>query len=528
VRGWRRRPGALVAAMALVLTGCLWPGARHAASGDTTGPLTIGIRQLSTLDPDLRANPSDLIVADQIFEPLVGFDPQSDALVPKLAASWDTELGGSRFVFHLRPGARFQNGAAVTASDVAFSLNRLALKATASPLAYLMAPVAGFDEVNVTGTATSLSGVQVLDPHTLQITLSSPWVDFPYVLTDPATAPIPAAAFLADPGGFMQHPIGSGPYELAPATRLPNSLVLQRFPGYWGPAPPIKLVRFTVNPHPGSVLTDLRTGALDIGEVPSGSMAAGLARFGSRGFTPLAGGLYLGFNLADPALSDLRLRQAVSMAIDRQAIASQIYDNIVVPADGIVPSGLPGQSQLACGVTCTYLPAEARSLVQQAFPTGGPTLTLDYPAGDPNAPVAMAIARDLEAVGISLRLEAESPNDYYASLSANTQELFLQVWVADYPLSDWFLTPLFGAGSLDNHSQYQNPAVQAMLAQARSTADPTQRLAMYATVEKSVLAAMAMTPLGFFRNHYAAAPRVHGFYVDVLGSFEVSRLRLAS
>lgn len=509
--------------MAMLAPACLYTANKAPLRPDQ---LRIGIRQPSTLDPDLRANPSDLLVTEQIFQPMVGFNPQTDQLEPRLASSWETLDGGSRFVFHLRPAAKFQNGQPVTAADVAFSLNRLALKSTNSSLAYLMAPVAGFDAVNVTGTATTLSGVSVLDDHTLQISLTSPWIDFPYVLTDPATAPIPASAYQANPTAFMQHPIGSGPYELANPSGM--SLVLKRFSGYWGPRPAIPSVRFVFNPSPDAVLGDITKGSLDVGEVPSGSMSSALKKLGSRGFTPLAAGLYLGFNLSDPNLASLPLRRAISMAIDRQAIAAQVYGNVVVPADSIVPSGLPGHSELACGPDCQYNPAQAKALVQQAFPGGPPSITLGYPSGDPNNAIASAIAGDLKMVGITLTLKAQSASDYLNSLIAGSQEAFLQVWVADYPLADWFLTPLFGAGSPDNRSGYNDASVQATLSEARGTADTTKRLGMYASVERSVLSAMAVSPIAFFRNHYAAAARVRGFYVDVLGGFDVARFRLGS
>ncbi|HMC80069.1 MAG TPA: ABC transporter substrate-binding protein, partial [Acidimicrobiia bacterium] len=103
--------------------------------------LRVGVRQPSTLDPAMRANPSDLLVARQIYEPLVGFDPETGKLLPRLASSWEVLNGGTGFRFHLRPEARFQNGVTVTASDVAFELNRLARKDTNSSLAHLLKPV---------------------------------------------------------------------------------------------------------------------------------------------------------------------------------------------------------------------------------------------------------------------------------------------------------------------------------------------------------------------------------------------------
>ena len=154
----------------------------------------------------MRANPSDLLVARQIYEPLVGFDPQTGALLPRLATSWQILNGGTAFRFHLRPDARFQDGVTVTASDVAFELNRLARKDTNSSLAHLLKPVVGYDQVHGTGEATELAGVKVEDPRTLVITITQPWYEFPYVLADPSTAPIPVAKFQSDPAAFPNGP----------------------------------------------------------------------------------------------------------------------------------------------------------------------------------------------------------------------------------------------------------------------------------------------------------------------------------
>ena len=157
-------PLALVALIAVVapnLVACTASTTPKREPAASPTELRIGIRPPSTLDPALRANPSDLLVARQIYEPLVGFDPQTGALLPRLATSWEVLNGGTGFRFHLRPDARFQDGVTVTASDVAFELNRLARKDTNSSLAHLLKPVAGYDQVHGTGEATELAGVKV-------------------------------------------------------------------------------------------------------------------------------------------------------------------------------------------------------------------------------------------------------------------------------------------------------------------------------------------------------------------------------
>lgn len=497
------------------------PAATHSADP----ALRVGIRQPSTLDPALRANPSDRLIAQQIFEPLVRFDPATQALVPALAASWDVRDGASRFMFHLRPGARFQNGVTVTAADVAFSLTRLAAKQTGSSLAYLLQSVAGFDALHVSGTATDLSGLQVIDPLTLQITLSAPWAAFPVVLSDPATAPIPAMAYQADPAGFVRHPVGAGPYELAPGAGLPGNLTLQRAATYWGTKPAIATVRFVVNPQPANVPADLSAGRLDVGEIPPPLIPTATATWGPGGFGPLAGGIYLGFNLSDPALQSIPLRQAISLALDRPAIAAD-YGGVLVPAASLVPPGVLGHDDAACGGLCTRDQARARSLLAQ-LPAGvTPTVAFDYPAGAPDDAVATTIAADLAAVGIQVQPRPHAAGEYLSMLNADSQSMFLMAWVADYPLAERFLTPLFTAGAADNHTGYADPGVQGVLASARAAIDPAQSLGFYDQAERAVLAGMVLSPLGFFRNHYAAAKRVQGFAVDSLGGLSIASLRL--
>jgi peptide/nickel transport system substrate-binding protein/oligopeptide transport system substrate-binding protein len=523
------RFGAVLAAVFVMLVACTSsPAAKRQPAAVAPTALRIGIRQPSTLDPVLRANPSDLLIARQIYEPLVGFDPETGALIPRLASSWDVVDGGKGFRFHLRPEARFQDGGAVSADDVAFELNRLARKGTNSGLAHLLELVVGYDQVHGSGVATDLSGVKVEDPHTLLISLTQVWFEFPYVLTDPSTAPIPSAAFQSDPTGFMRHPIGSGPYALAAQSVLPGDLVLERSKTYWGPQPTLGTVRFVGGSTASSgALADLAAGRIDIGDIRPDDMPQALNSFGSRGFTPLAAEISLGFNLADPALRDPRLRRAVSLALDRPTLAKMVYGDILVPADGLVPRGLPGHTDLACA-DCTHDPAQARALVQQVSGTAHPEIACDYPQSAKNDAVMQELTSDLEAAGIRLVARPHAPTAFVATLNDPSRQMFLLVWVADYPLADWFLAPPFSANSPDNRSGFQDPAVQSLIDASRSTADGATRLGLQRQVEQKVLADLPTTPLGFFRNHYAATSRVQGFYVDVLGAFDVARLSLSA
>jgi peptide/nickel transport system substrate-binding protein/oligopeptide transport system substrate-binding protein len=501
---------------------------QHPAVAPPESELRIGVRQPSTLDPAMRANPSDLLVARQIYEPLVGVDPQTGGLLPRLASSWDVLNGGTGFRFHLRPDARFQDGVTVTASDVAFELNRLARKETNSSLSHLLKPVAGYEQVHGTGEATELAGVKVDDPRTLVITITQAWYEFPYVLADPSTAPVPSAAFQSDPAAFLRHPTGSGPYALASGSGLPGDLVLERSKHYWGPQPAVARVRFISGGSSAAALGDLKAGRIDIGDVAPDAMSEALSEFGSRGLTPLAAEISLGFNLADPAVKDPRLRRAVSLAVDRPAIGKKVYGDVLVPADALIPRGLPGHTELACVDSCVHDVERAKALVQQVSGTARPEIGYDYPQSGTNDAVAQELKSELAAAGISLVPRPHAPIDFLSTLNANSQQMFLLIWVADYPLADWFLAPLFRASSPDNHTGYNDPTVQSLIDAERSAPDPAARLGLEKQIEQKVLADLPVTPVGFFRNHYAAATRIQGFSVDLLGSFDVARLSLGA
>lgn len=487
--------------------------------------MAIAIRRPSSLDPAEVRDPGGTLIVRQVFDTLVGFDPETGELRPSLAASWRVLDGGSRFVFRLRRGARFHNGRAVAADDVVFSLNRLARKDTASDLAFLLSDVAGFEAVNA-GSETELEGLRATDGRTVEVRLSSPWYDFPYVLTSPATAAIPRGEYEADPAAFRRRPLGSGPYALARPVISEQDIVLVRYPGYRGRRPQIRRVSFLVYERSDAAWRDFGEGKVDVAEVPPAEIDAARARYGAEGFAPLAAGVYLGLNLRSPKFADRRLRQAISLSIDRQLIAREIYGGVLVAAGGIIPRGLPGRSELACGGLCEHDPARARELLDEAFGGAVPDVVLDHPAGPPHDAAAEAIRRGLGEVGVEVGLRAHELPAFIELVESSGQEMFHLGWIAEYPLAEWFLNPLFYSRSSYNRTGFSVPEVDELLARVRSSPERRKRLRLSREIEKLVTTDMVVIPIGHFRSHLAAAPRIDGFYVDQMGGFDVGRLAI--
>lgn len=514
-----RRAGALVAAGALLASGCL-AGGREPSSDQ----ISVAVRRPSSLDPVKLRDSSGILIARQLLGPLAGFDPGSSQLRPG-AARWETHDAGARYVFHLSPQSRFHNGRKVGAEDARFALNRLARKETGSEAAFLLESVAGFDRVNITGEIAELEGIHTIDEDSFEIRLDAPWVDFPYVLTHPSTAPIPRAEYETDPAGFEKRPAGSGPYRLIEPLAEGRDVVV-RAAAAARRGVKIGTVRFVLYDRAEDAWRDFEKGRVDIAEAPPGKVEFASAKYAKDGLLPVAAGIYLGFNLRNPKLSDLRLRQAISLAIDREAIAHSVYGDALVAAPGIIPPGIPGRSETACGRNCERNLRRAKALVAEVFPGGGaPSIAYDYPSGGADEAAAEALKANLSEIGITLELrprEAELAA-FFDLISTGGHEVFRLAWPAEYPLADWFLYPLFSSGSPDNHTGYAVPEVDELLNRARSTLDRSSRLALYRQVERRVLADMAVVPLGFFRSRFVAGERIRGFYTDRLGGFEVAR-----
>ena len=508
-----------------VFSGCLSDN----GSARSSTALTISIKPPSSLDPVFLRDSAGTLIARQIYEPLVRFDPDSSRLTPGLASTWEMLDDGARFVFHLRDGAKFHNGRAVNSDDVKFSLNRLVRKATGSETSFLLDSVIGFDKVNTTGESQELEGLSAIDDKTVEFRLRSPWVDFPYVLTSPSTAPIPRAEFEADPAAFENRPLGSGPYQLTAPLEPGRNIVLGRFLGYRGARLPIKRVEFAVYDDLQIAWKDFEDKKLDVTEVPPGRISFAEARYGEAGFSPLAAALFVAFNTRDADLADPRLREAVSRAIDRVAIARNVYSDTMVPANGLVPFGIAGRAAASCGHLCVRDVDGAKALLSETYPGGGvPPLSYDYPAGGVDEAVGKALQSQLSEVGIELRLRPRERelHAFFDLLESGQHEMFRLAWPAEYPLADWFVSPLFRTGSPDNHTGFANADFDQRISAARTTKEASNRLGLYSELETAAMQSLVVIPIGFFRNRQVVDGRVEGFYVDQTGAFDISRLRI--
>ncbi|MGH2724372.1 MAG: ABC transporter substrate-binding protein [Actinomycetota bacterium] len=526
----------LLLVTAIVAGACTTPPSRPGpGGGPTPGPTDaatptpsvarVAISQPGGLDPAAMGGPDDLLLAAQLFDGLVSYAPGTEALVPAAARAWEVEDGGRRFVFHLRRGGRFHDGSPVRAQDFVFAWNRLADPLVAAPYAFLLEPVAGYDRYQRRLAERGMSGLSAPDARTLEVRLSAPWPGFPQVLGHPALSPVPPSA--DDEEEFALRPVGNGPFRLTGPVVPGGPIVMERFLGYAGSPAGVDQLVFRVFEDREEAWPAFLAGDLEVAPIPPAALADAQGRFGSEGIVTLGRLLYCGLNQLDPRLRSRKLGVAISLAVDRGAIASRVYGGLAVPATGIVPPTIPGAQPDSCGNRCAPDPDRARALVEE-LPERSRSFALDYASSDTGDALAEVLVAALEAVGLELRPRSHEDRQYAALLQREREEAFCLVWVADAPRQQALLEPLLRSGSPDNHAGFEDRAVDRILERARAERSAARRQALYARAERTALTRMPLVPLVWLRSDLAVQPTVEGFSVDPLGLFDASRLQLGS
>jgi peptide/nickel transport system substrate-binding protein/oligopeptide transport system substrate-binding protein len=320
--------------------------------------------------------------------------------------------------------------------------------------------------------------------------------------------------------------VGSGPFALQTADD--GSVHLARAAGHTPAAKldRIDLVRF---PDVAAAYQAFQDGHLEVAPVPPGRADEAAKRFGTRGMKPFLGLVFYAMNLKSPALSDVRLRNAIAAAIDRQRIVDDVYRHTVQPASGLVSDGVPGKVHDACGDRCRHDVDRARALVAEVFPQGGvPEVAIDHDDDATQMAVAKSIKADLDAAGIPAVLRPHAFADYGQFIVSGQQQLFRLGWIADYPSPDAFLFPLFSSTSPDNLTGLASREVDDILEAARKEADPAARDQLYREAEQKVLSQFVVVPVAQLQSRLVVAKRVQGFTLNPMGTFDGAAVTVAA
>ncbi|MHB8761167.1 MAG: peptide ABC transporter substrate-binding protein [Coriobacteriia bacterium] len=519
---------ALGAAM-LAVGGCATAedGEEEPASEITMGgTFNFRINEPAFIDPVNLQESEGTQVGQVLFDSLVAFDPITSEVIPAAAERWEANEDATVWTFYLVEGAKFHDGSGVTAEDFKYAWERICTPANESEISYHLAAVQGYDEMQ-DESATELSGVRVVDDYTLEVTLNYGFADFEYVAGHPALAPVPQAAVEADPDAFSEMPIGNGPFMMSEPWAHDQYIKVEKFADYYGDEPNIAAIEFKIIGDVDSAFLEFQAGNLDFTDIPTGQIQTAVDTYGESpdGYTVNPGEqvslgaeqaiYYLLINNEDPALSDPKVRQALSLAIDRQDICDKVYEGTRVPASSIVPPGIVGHEEGAFQYSEYDVEAAKEALAEAGFPDGEgfPAITLEYNTGSNHQDVLALVQEDLAAIGITAELLGSEWAQYLDKLAAKDYQVGRLGWIADYPIMDNFLYPLFKSGSSDNFSFYANTEVDEMLDEARKTTDADERIALYQEVEKMVGDNATVIPMNYYRHTRVVSDRVNdGIY----------------
>ncbi len=514
----------LICALLLPQAGCAC-GWRPSSS---TNVLNLLGDEPVTLDPAISADTSSHLYIMQIFSGLVRLNDTME-VAPDIAQSWEVSQDGRTFTFHLRPGVRFQDGREVTAGDFKYSWERACAPGTGSQTAatYLGDIVGAAD--CLAGKAEEISGVEVIDAHTLRVIVDAPKTYFLCKLTYP-TAFVVEQSNVESGGDWWRHPVGTGPFALQ-VWEPGQLIVLEKNELYYGGLARLERVAFHI--LAGNPMAMYENREIDV--LPVGAGYIDLVRdeagpfYSELAVAPELSLYYLGFNTAAPPFDDGNIRRAFCHAVDKERIIKLIFRDMVSKADGILPPGMPGYNPNLSGLEYDLEKAkECIAASKYGNVSNLPPVTITvggYGGGVPEY-LGAIIQGWQQDLGVQVGVRQVGSDEFVYQLMEEKDEMFTLGWVADYPDPHNFLDNLFHTASENNILEYSSPELDALLDRAGVEPDGEARLGMYRQAEQEVVDEAPCLPLWFGENYLLVKPYVQGYRLDPLGIPDLSQVYL--
>lgn len=485
--------------------------------------------KVTTLDP---GRVQDVIMTDimtNVYEGLVAYD-EKNVIGPGLAERWDVKDGGRTFVFHLRP-AKFQDGREFMADDVRWTWERNLSRSLASPVAadYLGA-IIGVKEY-ADGKAATISGIKVVDPRTLSVTLDKPRPYFLGNLTYPCTFVLSRDSVGPKEIRTVKEAVGTGPFRLTKVVE-DTQVDMTAFEGYWGGKPNVAKIARPVVIDGATRLSGFRNGLYDLLALPRSDVSnvqSDPKLKANLSFAPRPSVFYFLLNQKEYApFRDVRVRKAFAMALDRERMVADLLAGQTV-AHGLVPPGIPGYQDDYKGVGFDSKAAQAL-LAQAGYPNGKglPTVELDYRANRPDSRVACEAAatawrKQLNAPVVTKALELGALLD---RRNKDLLQMSLLSWNADYLDPQNFLSLLMTSTTKLNHDGFHDAEFDRLCAEADVDPDPAHRTDLYRRAERIAVEKVARIPLYFERQPMLVSPRLEGLRTNLFGLMPHTKVQI--
>jgi peptide/nickel transport system substrate-binding protein len=530
-RGRALTTAALLSA-ALVLSGCA-ESERDSGGDEGTGAagggtfVFAGSAEPVTLDPFFASDGESFRVSRQIFEGLIGTEPGTADPAPLLAKSWEVSEDGLTYDFTLETGVKFQDGSDFNADAVCFNFDRwynMPESAQTEDLTYYYGALfRGFATGDRAKDAIYDSCAANGDDQ-VTIKLKSPFAGFISALSLPAfsmQSPTALEKYQDDAASNPRttdystaHPVGTGPFVFDKWERG-KQISLKTNEDYWGEKAKIDEVVFVAIDDPKARATALQNGEIDGFDLVGPADIEPLKEAGFQIVNREAFNiLYLGINQKVKPLDDIRVRQAIAHAINKDQVVSASMPEGTKTAIEFVPEVVNGWTEDV--KTYEYDPEKAKQLLKEAGAEGA-TIEFNYPTGvsRPYMPAPEdtfnVIRSQLQAVGLKIKPTADQWDpDYLEKIQGTSKHgIHLLGWTGDYNDTDNFLGVFFGAKS--NEWGFDNEKIFSALKEARGIPTPEDQKPVYEDINKEVMEFLPGVPLAHPVPSLAFAPDVKGF-----------------
>ena len=464
----------------------------------------------ANLDPRIGTDAFSERIDSLLFDALVRRDASFN-IAPELATSWETP-DPLTYIFHLRSGVRFADGRLLTSRDVKWSLDTLRNGTVTTVKA---------------ASFKSWKSVEIPNPQTIVVHLLKPDTGLLLNVCDGVFGVIPYGSGR----DFWRHPIGSGAFTFV-SQEQDKDVQVQRNPNYWGPAPAIAGVQFNVVPDAITRALELQKGSADVtvNALPNDALPTLAANPHLRVETsPGTSVVYVVFNLRDPHLRDVRVREAIAQGVDRSLIIRTLLDGRARPADSVLPvEHWAFTSDLQ---QHAFNPAAANALLDQAGYRRGPDgtrfhLVLKSSTDETRRLISAVLQSQLARIGIALDVRSYEFATFYADMTKGAFAMALSNWIGGNEAPDILAyaysstrTPPHGA----NRGFYANPQVDALLADANANPDRAQQVKDYQAAQQQLARDLPVLTLWYVDTIAVASRRLSPLALVPSGNFDFLR-----
>ncbi|CAA0116652.1 Periplasmic oligopeptide-binding protein [Halioglobus japonicus] len=522
-------------------------GESNVVQGNREGILHVGNgTEPQGLDPHVVTGIPESNIVKALFEGLAVKNPQTLESEPGVAQSWDISEDGLTITFHLNPEAKWSNGDPMTAEDYVWSWQRALNPTMGNQYAYMLYPVENA-EAFATGKLDDFAqvGVKALDPHTLQVTLNTPTPYFiqlmdhhsAYAVHRPTIEKFGKATDRFTPWTRVENIVGNGPFRLK-EWKLNRRIIVEKSNTYWDrDRVSLNGIEFYPVENIASEERMFRVGQLHYtNSIPLDKIPV----YREMDNSPYVNAPYLGtyfylLNTNKPPLDDVRVRQALSLAVNRKLLNDSVLHGTNFPAYGITPPGTLGYQPPK---VFEYDVARARQLLAEAgYPNGEgwPGLELIYNTSESHLKVAVALQQMWkDALNIDVTLANQEWKVYLDSVDQMDFQMARRGWIGDYVDPNNFLD-LFLCNGGNNNTGFCDPVYDDLITQQAPRAKTREeRYAIFAAAETRLMEQMPIIPIYTYTSNHLIHPSVQGMpsnlmdyvnykYVELVGDTQATQ-----